>query len=246
MWLRSCSPLQITVECDKVDEEKTKEVTNVILGIYGAGDLGREVLDIAADINRMSCIWDGFLFIDDSPSKKTVREWPVLPFQEVLRNYSAGELEIVTAVGEPEARKALRKKIREAGYHMGRCVHPSTRVSDTVQMEEGVVVQSGCYLACGVVLKENAYIQPNAMIGHDCIIGVDSVISPCASLAGHCVVGDGSYIGMAASVKEETTIGDQTVVGMGSVVLCDIPDCVVAFGQPARVVKKNQALRVFK
>lgn len=218
----------------------------MILGIYGAGDLGREVLDIALDINRMSCRWDDFLFIDDNPSKDTLMERQVLPFREVLRRYEVGEMEIVTAVGEPEARKVLREKIRAAGFRMGRCVHPSSRVSDTVQVEEGVVVQSGCYLACGVVLKENAYIQPNAMIGHDCVIGTDSVISPCACLAGHCVVGDKSYIGMAASVKEATTIGTQTVIGMGAIVLCDIPDCVVAFGQPARVVKKNETLRVFK
>lgn len=218
----------------------------MILGIYGAGDLGREVLDIALDINRMSCRWDGFLFIDDSLSKNILMDQPVLPFQEVLRRYDVGELELVTAVGEPESRKALRKKIRAAGLRMGRCVHPSSRVCDTVRVEEGVVVQSGCYLACGVVLKENAYVQPNAMLGHDCIIGTDSVISPCVSMAGHCTVGDSSYVGMAASVKEGTTIGNQTVVGMGSIVLGNIPDGVVAFGQPAKAVRKNQALRVFK
>ncbi len=36
------------------------------------------------------------------------------------------------------------------------------------------------------------------------------------------------------------TIGDNVVIGAGSVVTRDIPDNVIAFGSPCRVIRENQ------
>ena len=46
---------------------------------------------------------------------------------------------------------------------------------------------------------------------------------------------------MGTLVREGLTIGNNSIVGMGSVVFHDIPDGVVAVGNPARVVKKNES-----
>ena len=67
----------------------------------------------------------------------------------------------------------------------------------------------------------------------------NTVLSPNVALGGKCNIGENSYIGMSVPVKEGITIGSDTVIGMGSVVLRDIPDGVVAMGNPARAMAKN-------
>ncbi|MFW8642680.1 acyltransferase [Rhizobium beringeri] len=55
-----------------------------------------------------------------------------------------------------------------------------------------------------------------------------------------------SYLGMGALVKERMQIGHSSIIGMGSVVHIDIPDEVIALGNPARVVRRNEDKKVFK
>jgi acetyltransferase-like isoleucine patch superfamily enzyme len=41
-------------------------------------------------------------------------------------------------------------------------------------------------------------------------------------------------------------IGHSSIIGMGSVVHIDIPDEVIALGNPTRVVRRNEDKKVFK
>ena len=51
-------------------------------------------------------------------------------------------------------------------------------------------------------------------------------------------VGDNVWIGTQVSVLPGVTIGSNTIIGAGSVVNRDIPDGVVAAGNPCRVIRK--------
>ncbi len=51
-------------------------------------------------------------------------------------------------------------------------------------------------------------------------------------------IGDDVWIGGGAIVNPGVTIGHRSVIGSGSVVARDIPDDVVAVGNPARVVRR--------
>ena len=51
-------------------------------------------------------------------------------------------------------------------------------------------------------------------------------------------VGNNVWIGGGVKVMPGVTIGDNTTIGAGSVVTKDIPDGVVAFGNPCRVHRK--------
>lgn len=52
------------------------------------------------------------------------------------------------------------------------------------------------------------------------------------------VIGDDCWIGGGAIILAGVTIGKNTVIGAGSVVTKDIPEGVVAVGNPCRVIKK--------
>jgi acetyltransferase-like isoleucine patch superfamily enzyme len=59
-----------------------------------------------------------------------------------------------------------------------------------------------------------------------------------AILAGNVLVGENSFIGSNSVIKQGTKIGENVIIGAGSVVLNDVPDNAIAYGNPARI--KNQ------
>jgi len=84
------------------------------------------------------------------------------------------------------------------------------------------------------------------IIGHDARVMANSVLSSQVNLGGGATVGDSTYIGMGALIKEGIKIGSNSIIGMGSVVYNDIPDGVIALGNPARVIRNNENQKVFK
>lgn len=217
----------------------------MFLGIYGAGGSGREILDLAYEINKKKVKWKEIFFVVDNKSMDFVQDTKVLNFEE-LSNLKSTEFELIIAVGEPSTRNLLKQKIKEKGYNLATLIHPLAYVGTNTIIGKGTIIQYSSFVSCNVVMGENVYVQPNAGIGHDNIIKDDAVISSLCQLAGHCTIGTGTYLGMNVCVKENITIGDYSIIGMGSMVIRDIPDEVIAIGTPARPMKKNEDRRVFK
>ncbi|WEV44877.1 sugar O-acetyltransferase [Streptococcaceae bacterium ESL0687] len=51
-------------------------------------------------------------------------------------------------------------------------------------------------------------------------------------------IGDGSWLGANVTVNPGVKIGKNTIIGSGSVVTRDIPDNVIAVGNPARILRE--------
>lgn len=87
-------------------------------------------------------------------------------------------------------------------------------------------------------------------IGDDCFIGPDvSIYTACHSTdpiernsrrewAEPVTIGDNVWIGGSVTILPGVKIGNNVTIGAGSVVTKDIPDNVVAVGNPCRVVKE--------
>lgn len=217
----------------------------MLLGIYGSGGLGREVLELSNQINAILHKWDDIIFIDDTKTEGLFKNHKIYPFEEILKNYKHNDVEITIAIGEPDARKKLWNKISEYKYSFATLIHPNVYITENTKIGYGTTICSGAYISCDVEICENVYIQPQVCIGHDCKIGKHSVLSPSVALAGNCNIGEGVYIAMSVPVKEKVNIGSESIIGMGSVVIRDIPDNVIALGNPARVMKKNTDKKVF-
>jgi acetyltransferase-like isoleucine patch superfamily enzyme len=101
----------------------------------------------------------------------------------------------------------------------------------------------------------NFVILDNAKV----IIGSDVLVAPNVGIytAGHpldlvrrnaaleyaypVTIGDGVWLGAGAQILSGVSIGSGTVIGAGSVVVKDIPDGVLAAGNPCRVIRKITA-----
>jgi len=58
------------------------------------------------------------------------------------------------------------------------------------------------------------------------------------NVSGRLNIGNECFIGTRVSIIQKVTMGNQSYIGAGSVVVNDIPLSILAFGAPARPVKK--------
>lgn len=216
-----------------------------ILGIWGAGGLGREVLELAKIINSRSRKWAGFVFIVDDVTCREISGIEVLEYAEAKERYG-DSLEVIVGIGEPAVREKKYVQLEADNATITTLIHPDVYVPESTQVGHGVIIQYGCFVSCNVVIDDYVCIQPQCNIGHDAHLRKGCVVSGFSNLAGGVDVGENTYLAMSTVIRERIAVGSNTIIGMGSIVHKAIPDNVIAMGNPVRPMKKNEARRVFK
>lgn len=127
------------------------------------------------------------------------------------------------------------------------------------QKEENCVILApfetdyGCYSRIGhdTFINHNAYLMDGGgiTIGHHCFIGPNcgmyTAVHPLLAKERNTglekalpiTIGDHCWLGGNVTILPGVTIGSHTVIGAGSVVTKDIPDHVIAVGNPCRVLR---------
>lgn len=203
--------------------------------VYGSGGHGKVLAD-AAELRGLEVLG----FIDDDLSRKGAKviDFPVLGGVEALSGLSPREVEVVVAVGNNAARRALAAKVAKLGFRVASVVHPSAVVSRSARLGTGVQLLAQCVVGPGTRVGDGVVVNTGALVDHDCVLGAYCQVYPGAHLAGTVTVGEEAYVGTGASVIPGKRIGDRATVGAGAVVVDDIPEGVVAKGVPARVSRK--------
>jgi sugar O-acyltransferase (sialic acid O-acetyltransferase NeuD family) len=210
--------------------------------VYGAGGLGVETMDILQNaIRRGSEKPHRLAFLVDAPPHGEVIGLPV-----VAVGHHVTGAKVTIAVGEPSDRAMLWTKVGVLGLKPTTIVSPDAFVSFHAQLGDGVIVAPHACIQATARIGRNVAINVAAIVGHDGVVKDDSVLSSMVNLGGGVVVEPLVYVGMGALVKERLRIGRAAIVGMGSVVYADVPDEMIAIGNPARVVRRNEDKKVFK
>lgn len=110
----------------------------------------------------------------------------------------------------------------------------SSKHSSGFMLDPQTVVSTKCKIGFGVTVKRSA------SVGHHAELSDFVSINPGATISGNVQIGEGTTIGSGATIIHNINIGKYSIIGAGSVVTKDIPDGVVAFGNPCRVVRKNE------
>lgn len=78
-----------------------------------------------------------------------------------------------------------------------------------------------------------------AHVGHDVQIGEDVIIGAGSLVAGFAEIGDRTELKIGCLIRNRVKIGKDCIIGMGAVVVRDVPDNSVVFGNPAHTNQRR-------
>lgn len=119
-------------------------------------------------------------------------------------------------------------------------IHSTVYLGSNVHIGEGVFINARSTIGPNAYLDDHCVINRSVSIGHDSRIGRYSNIAPSVSIAGSVNVGEKCRVGISATILDRLHIGDRTLIGAGSLVTKDIPESVVAYGVPAKIIRENK------
>jgi acetyltransferase EpsM len=197
-----------------------------------------------ADIVRLEGKYDIAGFLDDVASQRCGEAFcgsTILGGREQLRELrDHGVDHILFGFGNCQARLQLADWVRHQGFQLGTAVHPRAVVAADVQIGSGTVVAAGAVINVASRIGENVIVNTCASVDHECHVEDGCHIAPGAHLGGRVMVGKGVWIGIGATVKDRVRIGAGSIIGVGAVVLHEIPEDVVAYGIPAKVIRSTK------
>jgi UDP-2-acetamido-3-amino-2,3-dideoxy-glucuronate N-acetyltransferase len=113
-----------------------------------------------------------------------------------------------------------------------------SKVDAFVYIEEGVIIgdrvkiRAFTFIPTGVVIEDDVFIGPHVTFTNDKYPRINRDWKLLKT-----TIKKGSSIG-AGSVILPVTVGKNSLIGAGSVVTKDIPDNVLARGNPAKIIRK--------
>ena len=209
--------------------------------IIGASGHGRVVMDCVEQERTYKVV--GFL---DSYKKKGT----LINGYEVLGNerdlpYLCERLNIyglIVAIGDNWTRSLVVKRVQSIlpTIKFISAVHPSAIIGKDVVIGAGSVILPGTIVNTNCIIGNHCILNTNSSLDHDSTMEDYSSLAPKVCTGGNLVLGEFSAICLGTSVIENISIRPHSVIGAGSLVIRDVPSHTLAFGVPARAVRKRR------
>ena len=170
--------------------------------------------------------------------------YPVLGGDDALPALAAQSppLGCCVAIGDNWRRQVVAQRLAHLvpGLRFVSAIHPVAQIARSAIVGPGTVAMAGAIVNSGCRVEEHCIINTRASLDHDSAMAAFSSLAPGVTVGGDVTIGACSAIGIGASIVHGRRIGEHTLVGAGAVVVRDIPDRCVAYGLPARVVRRRE------
>ncbi|WP_405400991.1 NeuD/PglB/VioB family sugar acetyltransferase [Maribacter sp. Asnod2-G09] len=213
---------------------------NVI--IFGASGHGSVVLDCLEKEGKYNVVG----FVDSFKQKGTsINEYQVLgseidlPFLIDRFNIVGG----IVAIGDNWIRKLIVDKIFKIvpNFSFINTIHPKAILGKDILLGCGNVFMPGAIVNANSIVHDFCIINTNSSLGHDGIMDSYSSLAPSVCTGGNLKLGRFSAVSLGVNIINGIEIGQHTVIGAGSLVVDHFGDNVLAYGSPARIVRKRAA-----
>lgn len=196
---------------------------------------------VVADIIRLRKEFEIIGYLDDiNPQRKGSKfgNSIILGGREQLDQLIAkGIRHIILGFGDCKGRLKLTNLLKSRGFFLISAIHPDAVISKDAYLNAGVMVGAGAVIDPFVTIGESCIINRGVLIGHESIIEDCVNIAPGVNIGGKVRIGRETFLGMGSSVINDIKIGSNVVIGAGSVLVNDIPDNVLVYGVPAKVIR---------
>ena len=211
--------------------------------VFGAGSFASDIFDIVHESDgRVERI---YLNVPESRHERVLplrERFALLGYEVSIHDSLAGfepspGREYVLGFVSAAKKRLVEELKRKHGITFRALVHPRAHMGSNVHVGEGAIINAGAIIAPNARCGDFCMINRGATVGHESHIGMYSIVGPSAAIAASCRIGEMATIGIGACVLEKIEIGRRSTIGAGSVVTTDIPEGVLAWGVPARVVR---------
>jgi sugar O-acyltransferase (sialic acid O-acetyltransferase NeuD family) len=147
----------------------------------------------------------------------------------------------VIAIGDNWTRRQMAERISRVvpNFMFVSVIHPSATIGRGVKIGQGSVVMPGAIVNANARIADHCILNTRASLGHDRVMENYSSLAPGVCTGGNIHLGRGSAISLGSKVIENVRIGSESIIGAGSLVLRNIPELVLAFGNPAEIIRSR-------
>lgn len=158
-------------------------------------------------------------------------------FKAWLREHGFSETEALVTIGGASGRDRLEIQnfLKRNGVRPATVIHPTAFVAKNATIEEGSQIIANATVGVETEVGKACIINTAASVDHESVLEDGVHIAPGAVLAGSVRVGSHTLVGVGAVVLPWIKIGSDVTIGAGAVVTKDVPDGVVAYGNPAKI-----------
>ena len=212
--------------------------------LIGAGQHCRVVLYNIKAQGRYSvvCIAE----VDKAKAGTMVEGVLVEPFENFneqsmrILEHKYGTNKFFISFGNMKYRKNVFNFLVGHGWVAVNVIHPDAVVSPTASLGQGVLVEAGCLITPSPVIGDNVVVNTGSQVNHDNVVGSHVYIASGVVLSGGVTVGENTLLDDGVIVTLGRKVGKNSLIGAGAVVTKDIPDNVVAYGSPCKVIRNNE------
>lgn len=208
------------------------------LVIIGAGDFGREIVNIVFRINQQQPTWHILGFVDDAPTKQNtlIDGFPVLGNSQWLQEYSQ-EVYAICSLGRSQSRKQAIERFSSPLIHWATLIDPAAQLYHDACVGNGSVICGGSILAINVHVGNHVLVNLNCTLGHDDVVNDYCVINPGVNVSGNVLINECVDLGTGSKIIQGHSIFQNTIIGAGAVVIQDITVPGTYVGVPTKKVK---------
>jgi len=211
---------------------------NIVL--FGCGEHARMVIDNIEEQNKYTLV--GLLTNNDSELNQHVYDYKVIGRDSDIFQIMKDNPNITgyfLGIGNMKIREKIADWMqRNVSLKAVNIIHPKSNVSKYATIGYGNIFEAYSKIANGAVVGNHCIVNSFSAINHDQIIGNNVLIAGNVSMAGKSI-GDNTIIADGASIGFKRNIGANCIIGDGAVVTQDIAENTIAYGNPARAVRKN-------
>ena len=166
------------------------------------------------------CGWDAFI------------KW-------ISKQGNRSEIGFNVAIGNPHGRVRLKfqERLMAQGLIPAPVIHPSAIIAENALIGKGVQIMAGAIVQPEANIGDQCIINTNASIDHENVLEGGVEAGPGATLCGNVHVEVNGWIAVRAVVLPRIRIGHDSIIGAGSVVTKNVPENVVVYGSPARIIR---------
>lgn len=206
------------------------------LVIVGAGGCGREVLQWAKAVNKVTPTWNIKGFIDDTADALKDKNIDVSVLSGI-DEYEICENDVfVCCIGNSSVRRAVTEKLKNKGAIFTNIVHPTAVIAQTAKIGEGVILYPFSLVSDNAVIGAGAIVNMYSSIAHDAVLGEYCTISAHCDVTGACKLGDNVFMGTTSNIIPRVQIGDDVYICAGSTVMAPVRMGRRVMGNPAKII----------